>query len=1195
MLSEEVKFEVEKMKVILDEKILTYSHLHTIYILFANICKEKDYKITPSILFDVFRQLSLITNIKYEEYKIGIFHLQVDIDKDGIINFEDFVNFISTILKLTYNDIHYKRGLNLLCSLNLSVDRKLFIDIVSSLFTSMAYFLGEINSNSSKIDNNLNPFTYYDFSLKFLPFYKLYCGYKNELNMNKYTNSQKKFKGFIEMLINYTNKSYIGELTNLLNSQSTSEYYKGLSLFKKSIKALNYINNELLVIIYNKNIFVFLSVIIKFNLLNKILMIFNIINNKNNNNNNNIENNNTISPDIIYIFLVILRRIINLFVFLNETFLICGEKDRKCFDHFISQEKNDFKELDIFIKNNILNPLSNHYNYFYDIFELKTKKSPLIESKIKFVMYQLIILTSKLKYEYFFYFINNTNYLEWLANDIRENINIKNKIKNDINSFHLNNINYQNEEYRIDYLTIENVVFNCINIIDTALKYENYIINDNNNILFIKNLYLKLLLLVNNLQDLIFDNDDHYTALLNDNNILNNSNNNNNNNDANIILKSKFICLLGLLNSFNKNIININLGGNNQKIKEFENSKFILQIYNEEFKTKYKELTLPFCFYLKSLIINNKQILSVIAGLDIINNFFIYFSSIPSNNYYSFSTFLDFCETILDYNDPKTLINNSNIICSLIFIINKIISDNSNNNRLIDDNGVKNALIELLSKITNINNANLNEEILNIPSIFNTIISYMSNNFYYIEEMNYLNKKGIVFNILLIDNGLNIINNILNTNSNSYDKILKQFTPKNLENLTNLFDKISLLWDIDIDDKNNNNNIDEETLKNKYVFDKYKDIPKKNILLQIVLIFDELLEYKEKYQSQNNDNSIFDYINNIDINMRIKLRELKIYSEGMENFPTLIIYTQTEQEIKEDIRSEFTMGIDGLSFYSFQSGIKEGYQSDLDIFYQIEKNNGIKREIKTEKDFEVFIQEILDLYNNQPNKDNRIFANLFIKLKEKNPKLKRNCINCGKEFEAELDIDEKKLEELNDFSNIDNVNKLYQLLEESNQLCEDCQKLILEHAKNQINMQNSQNKINNLSGIDFSRLNISDIPGNNTYQNILANNALRNNILNNNNTSILSTSLFNRTINPGIGLTNINNNLNNNLNNQNNNNTLLGLNGINNISAISAISPMTPMRNNNLINNNNNLFNNTINNSLSNNQNYRLLNAKYFQ
>ena len=1168
------KYEDTKIqKFVENEKIFSKSHIHTIYILFVNICKENDYKLTPSILCDLFRQLTQITNIKYEEYKIGLFHLQMDNDRDGIINFQDFLFFITSIIKFTYNELYYKKGINLLSSLSLSSDRKLFIDIISNIFTNIVNYVGENKSNSITDDNNLNPFTYYDYSIKYLPFYKYYCGYKNNINMNNYYNSQKKFTEFNEMINNYSNLSYIKELQNLLNSQNTNEYYKGLSIFKKSIKPLNYINNELLILIYIKKIFLFLTVILNANLLNKILMIFNIINNKTN---NNTQDSNMISPEVIYTFLVIIRRILNLYVFLNETFFNCGSETYKnCFELFVKELSPSFNELSLIISSKILSPLSNYYNYFYDIFELKNKKSNTNEAKIKYVMYQLILLTSKLKYEYYVYFINNTDYLDWIITDVKENINLKNK--NTIN----NGINSIEENSNVDYIAIDNVVYNCINIIDITLIYEKHIENDtiNNKILFIKNLYLKILLIVKNIQDIIFNNDINY-SLLNENNILSKKNNNN---DEHIPLKSKYICLLGLLNNLNINLNNLNLNNyNNQNIQEFDNSKFILQIYNEEFRTKYKELTLPFCFYLKSLIINNKQILSVVAGLDIINNFFIYYTN-NANNFCTFSSFLDFCEYILNYTETKTLTNNSNIIIEIISIIHKIMTDNSNNDKLIDDIGIKNALIELLSKISDLNNANINEEILKIPFIFNSIINYMTNNFYYIEEMNYLNKTGIVFNILLIENGLNIINNILNTNSNSYDKILKQFNPDNLQNITKLFDKISILWETD--DKINTN-LTEEIIKNKYIFDKYKDIPKKNVLIQILLIFDKLLDYKDKYQFQNNNyEQLFNYINEIDINMRLKMRELKINSDGIDNFPILIVYTQTETEVKEQVKSEFSMDIDGLSFYTFKNSIKEGYQSDLEIYYQItNNNNNITREIKTEKDFEVFIQEILAIYENQPNKDNRIVANLQIKLKEKKPKVKRNCINCGNEMEVELDIDEKKLEQLNDFTNIDNVQNFNKLLNESNQLCKNCEKMILEHAKNQINIENSKNNINNLSGINISNLGISNLPVNNTYQNILANNTLRDNLINNNNT-ILSTSLFNRTLNNSVIRLNDNNNINN------LNNNLFGLNSINNISAI---NPMTPRRDNSIISNN--LLNNNINNTFSTNMaNYRLLNTKIFQ
>ena len=79
-------------------------------------------------------------------------------------------------------------------------------------------------------------------------------------------------------------------------------------------------------------------------------------------------------------------------------------------------------------------------------------------------MYQLILLTSKIKYEYYLYFINCTNYFDWLINDIKGNINIKNT-----------DINF------VDYITIENVVYNCINIMDITLRYENNILNDDKN------------------------------------------------------------------------------------------------------------------------------------------------------------------------------------------------------------------------------------------------------------------------------------------------------------------------------------------------------------------------------------------------------------------------------------------------------------------------------------------------------------------------------------------------------------------------------------------------------------------------------------------------------------------------------------------------------------------------------------------
>ena len=1151
ILESKEKSEEKIINEILKEKIFSLDHIHAIYILFSNLCSETEDKLTRSSLFELFRHLSQITNMKYEEENIDLFHLQIDINKDGIITFDDFLLFITTIIKLSFNELYPKKGLNSLMSISKTEERKFFIDISSSVFSNIINYVG---GNPLSL-NNLNPFSYYDFSIKYMSFYKFYCSYKCNINMNSFYNSQKKYEEFNTMMVNYTNANFITELQKLLNSQNTSDYYKGLFSFKKSIKPLNYINSELLVIFFNKNIFLFLSVIIKTNILNKVLMIFSIINNK--------QNNEIISPEVIYTFLVIIRRILNIYIMLNETFSFCSEKKNRFMYHFIKDQANNYKELNIFIRDKILNPLSGIYNYFYDIFTMKNRRSFENESKVKFVMYEIIIMTSKIKLEYFNYFINSTNYIGWLVDDVKNNLNLDNK----------NNI---------DFYTLENVIYNCINIIDIYLKYENYFTNDSNDEKsLLKNIFINISSIANILKDIIFNENNNFSLLnkinINTNNILSNNISQNN-----LSIKSKFLCLLGLLNCLNINIINYN--NINNEIKEFDNRKFILQIYNEEFKSKQKELTLPFYFYLKSLLINNKNILSLITELDILNYFFKYFSSNIDNNLITFSLFFDFCEIILHNTESKILINNSNIINELIIILNKMISDN---NRLIEDFEIKNKVIYLLSEISNLNDVCINEKIINMKNIFNIIITYMLNYFYYIEEMNYINKKNIVFNVHLLENGLNIMNNIIITNTNSIEKILEHFNLENIEILTNLFDKISLLWDTQ--DKSLND-IPEEIIKNKYIFSKYKNLPKKNILIQILSLLENILDFREKIKIPNNNTEqIFNYINDIDINIRLKLKELKISEAESSYVPTLILYTQSDEEINQNVKSRFDIEIDGLTFQYFQNMINEGYQSEVELTYKLNMdNNIITRYIKTEKDFEIFIQEMIELYEKKPNKDNIIIMDLHVEFKEKKAKVKRKCINCGKEIEVELDIDQKKLEEMNDLSRIEYLEKINKIMNEvnQNQLCEECEKLILEHAKNQINIENSKNNINNLSGINMNNLNITNnLNPNNTYQNILANSQILNNSILNNNNNILSSSIFNRTINPGISFNN----------NSNNINDLSGFNGINNISNINTINQTTPRRNGSFLSPN--IFNNSnLNGTISSNvSDYKIIRTNNFQ
>ena len=136
---------------------------------------------------------------------------------------------------------------------------------------------------------------------------------------------------------------------------------------------------------------------------------------------------------------------------------------------------------------------------------------------------------------------------------------------------------------------------------------------------------------------------------------------------------------------------------------------------------------------------------------------------------------------------------------------------------------------------------------------------------------------------------------------------MEHFNLENIEILTNLFDKISLLWDTQ--DKSLND-IPEEIIKNKYIFSKYKNLPKKNILIQILSLLENILDFREKIKIPNNNTEqIFNYINDIDINIRLKLKELKISEAESSYVPTLILYTQSDEEINQNVKSRFD--IDG--------------------------------------------------------------------------------------------------------------------------------------------------------------------------------------------------------------------------------------------------------------------------------------------
>ena len=1061
---------------LIKEKIFSHSHIHSIYILFCNLCKENDYNLTRADLNILFKQLFLSQNIPYNEDKIDLFYLQMDINKDCVVNFQDFLVFITKILKLVFNELYPKNGMNSIRSLYTKDTREYFLNLNTNLFLT---FFKQSNGNN----NILNPFTFYDFSVKFFNFHKYYCEYKSGLDFNKYYNSDTKLNEFNEMLSKFNDFNFVRKLQNLLNSQNTKEYYEGLSLLKKSIKPLNYVNNCFIIIYYINNIFNFITVLIKSSILDKVLMIFNILNN-----NKNQNDSNTISPEVIYTFLTIIKRFLHLFSFINEIYKYAGENENKFFMHYIKEQNKIFNELVEYMQQKIFIPLNENMLYFYRGFVINNSIN--MKNKIKFTIYKLFQILSKLELKYFSYFINDSFYMQALLKDVEENCEIFNKNNN-------GNSSQTDEKKIMDFDVIENVIYNCINIIDILLKYIS--INNNNfDSILINNIYISLTSIANNLQNIVFIN--------NSNNILKKNNIQNQKNDFNI--KSMYLCLLGTI-SF------LNFNNNNNNISKFDDHTFILRIYNNDFKTKYKDLIIPFNFYIRSLIMNKRKIIILVTELDILNNIFEYYSINQNTKFFSFSSFLDYCELLLLTNENNEN-TNSNIINAIITILLdklQIFNINNNNNSLIEKE-IKNFSIYIISKIIDFNNVFINETILSKQNIFPSIILYLSENIYYFEEIADLQKKSIVFNILLLYNGLNILYKIIHFNSNSYQKIFAQLTVNELKKLTQIFTQLSELWDVDEEPSENYNK--ELIKKNKYIFDKYKDIPPENALKQIFLIFTEILDLKEKYKIFDNHYiELYEYIDNNFLNMRERLQELKIISDKYKL--KVILFSQNEEEIKQGLKSRFDFeDIDQLTFNSFLITFKEGYKSNIEISYLA---NGYTRYIRNDNEFGIFIDYLKNYFENSPNKENIIVYDVKIKLIFDKQKFTTNCIQCHKEIEIEIDIS-KIINDFSDLSSQENLNLLNQKINEETKkaLCENCKKYSMEKIINQINIGNSQNRINEISYIEnLNNSFVSSFPQNNNINN-----------------NLFSNSVIGNDINTSARY-NINNSVNNNINNNSDN------------------------------------------------------------
>ena len=97
---------------IIQENLLAREHIDEIYHLFVNLCDDERFKLIPLNLIQIFDNISLKKGLSLDKEIWNQIFFEIDYDKDGSINFQDFLRFIYNYLKLIFGDICEKFSYN---------------------------------------------------------------------------------------------------------------------------------------------------------------------------------------------------------------------------------------------------------------------------------------------------------------------------------------------------------------------------------------------------------------------------------------------------------------------------------------------------------------------------------------------------------------------------------------------------------------------------------------------------------------------------------------------------------------------------------------------------------------------------------------------------------------------------------------------------------------------------------------------------------------------------------------------------------------------------------------------------------------------------------------------------------------------------------------------------------------------------
>ena len=791
---------------LLQTKKYSQSHINLIYSMFVSLCNPDKESIYRSEFIIPFSEMSNQNNLKINEEFFDNYHIQIDYDKDGAINFQDFLRFIITHLNMMSRNLKFENiiinSLDYIKSLGSKNDILIFSNILNNIY------FGKIM--------NYNTFLIVDlFQNNYINIYTKYCNIINPKGNIIEKTSDYKLNSFNQMLTSLNNINILIQISNNLNTFDINLLINTLNQFKTLLKPINYISSIYHVALNYQNIIQVLINLASVGILQKILILITSIGY------NNVNGVLNLNSQIIYYLLKINKRILYLGNYIKKTFDYCNNEQCKYLYNYVKKNINDTLNFLNFLNENLIPQILLKLN-----FSLETYNNFNIEH----LTYQIILEISKYSLEKFENAISNTHYLNWLstkANILYNNLNIPefniNTLKNNSNTNVI--MGFQN-----GIISLNHLFFNCINLLECILFYK---FESENSIKINKLVINTCNNIINGFHDIFFKLNTILLQL-----------NPNNNNDFYYLHQSMYVILISLFSFFDN----------------FEDRIFILKFIESKILVNKKNIFIrPLCFYLKCLLINKKDILSLISELKLLNIFSEYYLN---ENTQEISEFFDLINIIIE--SYLSYLNSSNIVRDIVIIINNYFPKTQ-------DNNTKNLMIEILYKLSSINDIIINELCSDITLISN-IISYISET--WIVDNNFSKENDKKYETILLYNGCMFFYNLVNSENNKGVKFLSKISNKIIQDLYEL--GLSLCILSTTDSNMNNLNETEQQYKNFCsLYKKYKKLPQENILKIIIKILETLSNSYSTYINNNKDifGNIIEYINNCIINLKIKLRD----------------------------------------------------------------------------------------------------------------------------------------------------------------------------------------------------------------------------------------------------------------------------------------------------------------------------------